>query len=265
MITHKSIGYSGRLGNQMFQYAALKAASLYTGFKCYIPDHTKTKLDGVYDLTNNKWIEYKLDLLDCFEITSPVLANQPTQVFEEESFLFHPAIYQIEDGTAIEGYYQSYRYFEHFEADIRKEFTFKENILRKSQSIIQQYKNPVAIHVRRGDYVKHPNYWVITPEYLAAALEKLSDEEHTYLVFSDDIEWCKQVFNEDFIFVEGNTSFEDLCMMSLCQHNIISNSSFSWWAAWLNSNVGKKVVAPSSWFSEPKSLQDLYPSNWIII
>ena len=79
------------------------------------------------------------------------------------------------------------------------------------------------------------------------------------------MEWCKEVFHDEFIFVEGNNQYEDLCLMSLCNHNIISNSSYSWWAAWLNSNLNKRVVAPLQWFAEPKPLHDLYPTNWILI
>jgi hypothetical protein len=112
MITHNSIGYSGRLGNQMFQYAALKAISLETGFKCFLPNNLTIKPDGAYDFTNNKWLEYKLDLLDCFEITSPIKENTLTTVFQEKGFEFDPSISLINDNTAIEGYFQSYKYFE---------------------------------------------------------------------------------------------------------------------------------------------------------
>ena len=80
MITHNSIGYNGRLGNQMFQYAALKALSLKTKFECFLPNNIKIKLDGAFDFTNNKWIEYKLDLLDCFELTTHILNNNLTNI-----------------------------------------------------------------------------------------------------------------------------------------------------------------------------------------
>lgn len=265
MITHKSIGYSGRLGNQMFQYAALKAVSLYTGFECYLPNNTTVKPDGAFDFTNNKWLEYKLDLLDCFEITTPILEKQVDVLFQEAGFLFDPSIYEIEDNTAIEGYFQSYRYFDQYKQEILNQFTFKPSILDKCQRLLQSYTNPVAIHIRRGDYVNHPAFWTITPEYLAAALQALPEGEFTYLIFSDDFEWCREVFDENFTFMEGNNQFEDLCSMSLCQHNIISNSSFSWWAAWLNQNPNKQVIAPSEWFTNKTSLTDLYPETWTVI
>jgi len=263
MITHNSIGYNGRLGNQMFQYAALKALSLGTGFECFLPNHLTVKPDGAYDYTNNKWLEYKLDLLECFNITSPVQENTLINIYQEKGFTFDPGISLVGDNTAIEGYFQSYKYFESFEKEIKNEFTFKPNILEKCKNIILKYTNPVSIHIRRGDYVKHPNYWVVTPEYIQSALEQFSDNEYTFLIFSDDIEWCKEIFPEGVIFMEGNNQFEDLCLMSLCNHNIISNSTFSWWGAFLNKNKNRRVIAPQMWYSEYKDLSDLYPKQWL--
>ena len=235
MITHKSIGYSGRLGNQMFQYAAAKAQALRLNVDCYLPDHTVIKQDGCFDYTNNKWIQYKLDLYDCFNITAPLLN------------------------------FQSYKYFEDCKDRILEEFTFKDEILNKCKAEVSKYANPVAIHIRRGDQVAHPNMWNVSLEYIQAALEQFSDEEYTFLIFSDDIEWCKQVFPERVVFIEGNNQYEDLCLMSLCNHNVISNSSYSWWAAYLNSNANKKVVVPSNWFIPAKPLTDLYLPEWIQI
>jgi hypothetical protein len=265
MITHKSIGYSGRLGNQMFQYAALKAVSLKTGFECFLPNHLNIKSDGLFDLTNNKWIEYKLDLLDGFNLDCKITDNLFNNEYIEKHFTFDPDVFNISDSTSIDGYYQSYKYFEKYEIEIRNEFQFKSEILQKCNLEISKYTNPVAVHVRRGDYVKHPGFWVVTPEYLGNALQFFDDEEYTFLVFSDDIEWCKEIFPEEVTFIQGNSQFEDLCLMSLCKHNIISNSTFSWWSAWLNNNPNKKVIAPNNWYTDLKPLYDLYPKNWNVI
>jgi hypothetical protein len=262
MITHKSIGYSGRLGNQMFQYAALKATALKNKYDYALPNHLNIKPDGLFDLTNQKWIEYKLDLFDGFELKCNIIDELPLNEYIEKSFTFDPNIFNINDNTSIDGYYQSYKYFEEYKDEIKKDFTFKFEIYSKCFNIISQYNNPVSIHIRRGDYVKHPGYWVVTPEYIQKALNYFSDQEYTFLVFSDDIEWCKQIFPKEVTFIEGGNQFEDLCLMSLCKHNIIANSSFSWWGAYLNSNLEKKVIAPKEWFTEPKSLNDLYPNNW---
>ena len=265
MITHKSIGYSGRLGNQMFQYAALKAVALEKGFDYYLPNHLNIKHDGAYDFTNNQWLKYKLDLLDGFDLKCPILENTTDKLYHDSEFVFNSKLFDIEDNTAIDGYFQSPKYFDKHKDEIIKDFTFKSDILNKCEQIISQHSNPVSIHVRRGDYVKHPGFWVVTPEYIQEALSHFTDNNYTFLIFSDDINWCKEVFPEGVVFIENNNQFEDLCLMSLCEHNIIANSSYSWWGAYLNKNKDKRVVAPSNWFTDSKPLIDLYPNNWIII
>lgn len=266
MITHKSIGHSGKLGNQMFQYSALKSIALKNNYEFFLPSNNlQTKFDGCFDLTNDKWIEFKLDLLDGFNITCPLLNISLQHVYHEQDFKFIPEVFSISDNTAIEGYFQSYKYFKEFEQEILKDFTFNSFILNKCIKKISEYNNSVSIHVRRGDYVKHPGYWTVTPEYIQETLNYFTDQEYTFLIFSDDIDWCKQVFPEGVVFIEGNSQFEDLCLMSLCDHNIISNSTFSWWGAYLNKNKNKKIIAPSNWFIPSKPLTDLYPNNWIVI
>jgi hypothetical protein len=246
MITHKSIGYNGRLGNQMFQYATCKVLSIMMNQSIVLPNNTNIKQDGCYDLTNNKWISYRLDLLDCFDLSC--------------------TIGEIEgDKIELEGYFQDYTHLEKYKNELIKEFKFKQHILDKSKKIIDQYKNPVAIHIRRGDYVAHPGFWNVTPEYIQEALNHFQDNKYTFLIFSDDIEWCKQIFPEGVMFMEGYNQFEDLCMMSLCQHNIIANSTFSWWSAFLNQYPNQKIVAPSNWYTDGKNITGLYPQNWTII
>jgi hypothetical protein len=246
MITHKNIGYSGRLGNQMFQYAALKVISLTLKQPIILPNNTSVKPDGCFNFTSQRWIPYKLDLLEGFDLNC--------KIGEIEN-----------DIVVLDGYFQSYSYLKEYENEIIKEFKFKSFIKNKCLGIIKQYKNPVSIHIRRGDYINHPNYWVVTPEYIQNALSQFNDKEYTFLVFSDDIKWCKQVFPEGVVFIEGNDQFEDLCLMSLCDHNIIANSTFSWWGAFLNQNSNKKVVAPKNWFTSSKSIDDLYPNSWIVL
>ena len=100
-----------------------------------------------------------------------------------------------------------------------------------------------------------------------SALEHFSDKEYKFLVFSDDIEWCKQVFDDDFNFIEGEEDYVDLLLMARCKHNIIANSSFSWWGAWLNRNNNKRVIAPKKWFGSVANLdsKDLLPKGWITL
>lgn len=246
MITHKSIGYSGRLGNQMFQYAACKILSITMDQPVVLPNNTTIKPMGCFDFTNENWIPYRLDLLDCFDLDCK--------------------LGDIEgDKIELDGYFQSYSYLEKYEEQLIKEFKFKQHIQDKSKQIINQYKEPVAVHIRRGDYVKHPEFWTVTPEYIQSALDYFTDGEYTFLIFSDDLEWCKEIFPDSVIFMEGNNQFEDLCMMSLCKHNIISNSTFSWWGAFLNQNINKKIIAPNNWYADNRNIMGLYPKNWTIV
>jgi len=269
MITHKNIGYGGRLGNQMFQYAALKSVALENSFDFFLPNNLTLKLDGAFDFTNNKWTSLRLDLLDGFNINESIIDSvsnhNMTNSYSENSFTYNPDIFNIQDNTIISGYFQSYKYFDKYANSILTDFKFKSHILEKCSKFISRYTNTVSVHIRRGDYVKHPGYWVVTTEYLQNALNYFSDHDYTFLVFSDDIQWCKEIFPNEVIFIEGNNQFEDLCLMSLCEHNIISNSTFSWWGAFLNQNPNKKVVAPKNWFTSSKSIDDLYPDNWIVI
>jgi hypothetical protein len=110
MITHKSIGYSGRLGNQMFQYAALKSLALKNGFEYSLPNNLKVKSDGLFDFTNEKWIEYKLDLIDGFNLNCTITEYQPQNEYVEQSFTFDNNFFNIKDNTSIDGYFQSYKY-----------------------------------------------------------------------------------------------------------------------------------------------------------
>ena len=157
--------------------------------------------------------------------------------------------------------------------EIRELFSFSEEY---KNSIKQKYKDLLegetcSIHVRRGDYLKLPNHHPVQSlNYLMKGVREMP-EDTKFLIFSDDINWCKQNFPnipDKFIFIEGNSDYEDLLLMSLCKNNIIANSSFSWWAAWLNENVDKKVIAPSKWFGTANSInntKDLIPETWKII
>jgi hypothetical protein len=133
MITHKSIGYSGRLGNQMFQYAALKSIALLMNQNIVLPNNISIKEDGAYDFTNNKWIPYKLDLLDCFDL------NCSFQNIPDDNGIIE-----------IDGYFQSYKHFIGNEQYILDEFKFKAHILNKCTDIIGKYNNPVYLYNREA-------------------------------------------------------------------------------------------------------------------
>lgn len=164
----------------------------------------------------------------------------------------------------IEGYFQSEKYFNHCRQDILDAF----------QVPYKRLDGFVSIHVRRGDYLKYPDkHPVITYDYIAQAVKYFIDKGYnSFLVCSDDIKWCRlnlkplEVYGAVFTFSTETEPINDLAMMSCCENNIISNSSFSWWAAWLNQNEKKEVIAPERWFgigNSHLSTKDLIPEGWI--
>jgi len=198
-----------------------------------------------------------------------------------------------EFSTHLDGYWQTEKYFTDYADTIRKEFTLKHPFSLKSQAfsdIITKTKNigsvTVSLHVRRGDVArdawKNLYYGITTPEYYKIAMEALvakinldgnTDSKNIHIfVFSDDIEWVKQNIKIPFqtTYVSGDKSaeqipdYEELILMSMCDHNIIANSSFSWWGAWLNKNPNKIVIAPKKWIRKKQwQHKDICPSTWI--
>jgi hypothetical protein len=270
MVTNLEIGYNGRLGNQIFQYAACYAAAKKLNVDFVIPKKNinNIKHDGCFDYSNNQWIPYNFRMYDCFEITAlkdEIVANN---IFQEPYFHHSETFNKITDNTSIQGYFQSEKYFIDYKEDILKELTFKTEILDKAKKIIKSFDNKeiVAIHIRRGDNVVNPVFPLISLEYIQQALNHFSDKEYNFIVISDDISYCKEIFPNGVFFSDGENDFVDLCLMSLANHNIISNSSFSWWGAYLNNNPNKKVIAPSNWFKDKSiNTNDLIPNSWNLI
>jgi len=179
------------------------------------------------------------------------------------------------------GYWQNVKYLEEIESILRKEFTLKNELSRDNLETVEKIRstNSVAVHFRKlygfsngRTLQKHINvHGLLTMDYYERAVDKLLEhfENLHFYIFSDDINWVKANFNLGipFTIVSNNHdthNYEDLILMSECQHNIIANSSFSWWSAWLNSNPNKTVIAPANWFSTSKySPTDLIPDSWI--
>ena len=128
--------------------------------------------------------------------------------------------------------------------------------------------NSVSLHVRRGDYLNLKNIGVLDVDYYkqAVAYIRKNVEKPTFYIFSDDLDWCKKSlgFLDDCIYVDRTeTEIDDLKLMSCCQHNIIANSSFSWWGAWLNKNPKKTVIAPKSWLLNDPDSSNVILSDWV--
>tara|TARA_Y100000593_G_C4244124_1_gene303745 strand:+ start:43 stop:891 length:849 start_codon:yes stop_codon:yes gene_type:complete len=282
MITMRDIGINGnRFGNQISQYAALLGISQKTGYDFAIPYENENIEGKIMNMHTNEWIITPFKVSKCFDITAKNLSKSDDSkiinFFEENSngnAGFDDRIFDINDNTDIKGYFQTEKYWKHAEELVRKELTFKSEFYDKASSNIEnirsKFKDLVSIHVRRDDYLANPNHPVLSIEYYQQAINNFNDKEYAFVVFSDDIQWCKDNFGDDerIFYSEGNIDYIDLCMMSLCDHNIIANSTFSWWAAWLNTNKDKRVFASKIWLGESvKHLYstDLYCEGWEVI
>jgi hypothetical protein len=169
----------------------------------------------------------------------------------------------------LHGYFQSEKYFQDIQDLIRFYFEPTDSIVEKLKSKYGNiFENSCALHVRRGDFVGNKTHQVCDLNYYNRAIELIKSKTQTdnFLIFSDDITWCKANFPSNFHFIDGNLDVEDLFLISFCSHQIISNSSFSWWGAWLNKNPNKIIIAPNRWFADGKlDDKDVYTKDMIKI
>jgi hypothetical protein len=250
----------GGLGNYLFQIA--------TAYSVSLRDNKQLLCDN-YDIysPHKPYNHYTTNI---FRNLNFINIDKTYHTIYENGFEY-TEIPKITGNVKINGYFQSEKYFINYKKEIKDLFKIDDEtnffLLKKYSNIISL--DTCSIHVRRGDYLKLPN---IHPtqniEYYNKAVGYIGENKH-YLIFSDDIEWCKNnlnfIKNKTFIF--GNSDFQDLYLMSLCKNNIIANSTFSWWGAWLNNYKNKVVVAPELWFGNEVNYNtyDLIPNNWIKI
>jgi hypothetical protein len=281
----------GGLGNQMFQYAIARKLSVMfntdvvldtnffsnqklrryglSNFKLrqrFITDHQR-KIFGLLTQHGIERLYYKI----LIKIYDPVyiLENQ----FNYDVNVFQKA----RRNTYLDGYWQTEKYFYDIRNILLEDFSFKIQPTNKNLEFLKLIKsvNSVSIHIRRGDYVwnekTHNFHGTCDIEYYYNAIELIAKKigNPVLFIFSDDIQWVKQNFKSSFEYHivdinNGNADHEDLRLMSLCKHNIIANSSFSWWGAWLNTNKSKIVIAPKKWFAlNDINYSDVIPENWI--
>jgi hypothetical protein len=260
MKSEVSIKMQGGLANNLFQIACAYAYALRHNKELVI-------MNQKFGITHNSLDMYKDNVLKKINLVSNK-NFQGFKVFNESQFEFSE-IPNIDGNVYLDGYFQSEKYFCDYENEIRNIFSYHENCIpvkEKYKNFLD--KNTCSIHIRRGDYLNFPNHHPVQSiNYFMKAIRQMP-EDSLFMVFSDDINWCKENLpniEDKFIFIEGNKDYEDLLLMSLCKNNIISNSSFSWWGAWLNENKDKKVYAPSKWFGDAnknKNIVDLYCKNW---
>ncbi len=257
---------NGGLGNQLFQYAIARALASRQGELPYLdlslllqPDSTRDfSLDGfkINAVANrqhlSRWWFHR--------VTKKKLAFLMEDPSMENMF---PA-----DNIFLQGYWQNRFYFDHIRELLLKEIvpvTVIESVLLSQV----QGSSSIAIHIRRGDYINNNLHQVCTEKYFLDAIRHLKGEikDPCFFVFSDDIEYCRSFLAEhpDIIFVEEESAVAAFWLMKSCKHFILSNSSFSWWAQYLNTN-NKIVVAPPQWFNDPKITQSgLYYDSWKIL
>lgn len=290
------IKLQGGLGNQMFQYA----------FGSLIAKKSKTKLlieNSIYSIVEKKEgftpRNFELSIFDneyvfaekkdvslfnnlsfINRIKRKLNLNYPKK-FIEEGFEYSEKAHSLESPVCVVGYFQSFKYFNGFENYIKSLFIFSEDKLSKENIDlipILKKENTIAVHIRRGDYISdvvtNQFHGSCSFEYYMQAISVLSSKvkNPSFVFFSDDIEWVKENFKTlrfDKMFIDQNidsNSWVDMYLMSICSHNIIANSSFSWWGAWLNPNPQKIVIAPQKWFQAKEiDINSIIPEKWITI
>ena len=196
----------------------------------------------------------------------------------EPYFNFCPDILKIKNDCYLSGAWQSEKYFKDIESLVRESFTLKNSPTVKTEALIEKVSgcNSVSIHIRRKDYVNIQKtnrlHGICSLEYYNQAVDLICKKVNNpiFFIFSDDIDWAKANLKINcplFYVSDKNTpDYEELIIMSNCKHNIIANSSFSWWGAWLNKNENKIVITPKEWFSVKNiNTDDLIPKDWLII
>jgi hypothetical protein len=292
MITFAQLGKYGRLGNQLFQYAALKSLGIKNGYEVKIPNPKIMTWHG------------QECLLDNFNLECGYLEDGDLQKIE---FIYNEQNYDVYDSTFwnspdninLHGFFQSTLYFNEFDTQIRKELTLKEEFIKKADEFLNklkkdnQNKEIVSIHLRRGDLTDGTttptqNYYdnngkiskdSICGSYLDKAMKYFDNDKCIFLLFTGgsrdgddnekDMSWLMENLNgSNFFYSMGKTTLEDFALIQRCDHNIMSHSSsFSWWAAYLNNNPKKVVIAPKDYTMTPNAWnrEQFYPKNFTII
>lgn len=281
------VGIAGGLGNQMFQYAfyrALMEKGKNVKIDLDLSWHGKYEMHNGYELHRIFSVKENVATKDEIKelVGSRNIFNRFLRRYKlKKTFYFTPKLedcirfnekFLNVDNIYLFSAWQTEKYFSTVKSIIEKEFVFKLKMNEDSQSIAKQImqENSVSIHVRRGDYLNNEQLrGICTVEYFTRAIERIKQlvKQPRFYVFSDDIQWCKEHFLFDNIkYVSSNSgidSYQDMQLMSLCKHNITSNSTFSWWGAWLNKNVNKIVISPKKWFNGIDGTKDIIPDEWM--
>lgn len=269
----KLVHLSGGLGNQMFQYAFAKSLGCDVWFRDEFYSDSLRKLE--LNKLNCK-VFYKTSLL--YKIFHPLSIDlKHFRVIDEaKEFKYYPENYDMKGKIYFKGYFQNINYFKHLRQELLKEFTPKHPFDNENKFLLNHIKNShsVSVHIRRTDYLNYKELYGDTDlNYYKKAFEFITDKINnpTFFFFSDDMEYVKKHFQDfqyphHFVDVNsGENSYKDMFLMKECRHNIITNSTFSWWAAWLNENPDKIVICPQYWLKNYIYSENLLLDDWVRI
>ncbi|RKF16296.1 alpha-1,2-fucosyltransferase [Roseovarius spongiae] len=273
----------GGAGNQLFQYAAGRALADHLGCALALDSRyvaaSRDRGDAFAHFAQARFRRdvalppAKSDGMVRYALWR-ALGRDP-RIFRERRQGFDPVFFDLKPGTYLHGYWQSPRYFAQIEDQLRRDLAFTTPLDPANAEMaarIDAAALPVALHVRRGDYVAGDSYAACPPDYYRRAAARIAEGASaapTCFVFSNDPGWARAnlALGLETVIVDINdeaTGHFDMALMARCAHNVIANSTFSWWGAWLNPNADKTVIAPRTWFAKAKLHNpDLCPPGWL--
>ncbi|RYF91625.1 MAG: alpha-1,2-fucosyltransferase [Chitinophagaceae bacterium] len=271
------IQMEGGLGNQMFQYALylffrhrnITAKADISRFENYTL-HNGYELERIFGINAKYAGKKERAVVKVLGKCLHLLARQPYKEKARMQWRFQPAVHKMKFGF-LKGYWQTEQYFLEAATLVRERFTFPAIADEQNKKLLQRFEqgNAVSLHVRRGDYLSIAQPATLPLAYYNEAIRLITATvpDARFFVFSDDIPWVKQNLHQSNMYYidwnKGSESFRDMQLMSACQHNIIANSSFSWWGAWLNNNEKKIVIAPQQWMPGLPAGTDVLPKSWV--
>lgn len=287
------VNLKGGLGNQMFQYACGRALSLRAKARGE-KDDLALDVSGYKKLASADTVRsYELEEFNIasraatdqeissrkypFGIISKAWRYLRAKVLRKFYINFDPQVLSWNGDIYLDGFWQSEKYFKDFEKEIRADFTLKKPFGPEAQKWHEKISHDpyaVSLHIRRGDYAKdkatNKHWGTCNMEYYAKALNEIAKSvpKPNVYVFSDDIAWAKENLKSDFplsfVSASGIANQEEMMLMAASKHNIIANSTFSWWGAWLNQNPAKIVISPLRWANEHNNdwYGDIIPDTW---
>ncbi len=283
---------NGGLGNQLFQYATGRHLAHLNGSELlldtsYLQSYTNNESNWKYELGAFNIVSTVADekILNNFHgsdfstrerMLTRLISFGKNRKYKFDEYGFDEHVLELKGNYYLCGYFQSEKYFKPISDILRKELTVKDEFIPDDNSLIEKLTNSksVSIHIRRGDYIRNLSsmdaHGLCSKDYYTKSIEfikrELGDDIHFYL-FTDDEEWINREMRWDIncTLISGKTTVEDFYLMSLCKHNIIANSTFSWWSAWLNKNPDKKVIIPKHWKTNIITEQiELVPNKWLV-